>query len=133
MPPNTLSQSVDGCSPESKLDDVPLQDSVVTRDFARLWTQVTEDNYFSLFGFRRFRTAHLLNLRFLENEIDTLDHQIYQAGIRLERSPTSGNKLGLAHAKKDHEEVAWSQVIDETMIMKLRDLLRKYGLSQVSR
>ena len=127
-----MARPVDECSPEPPPDKVSSQGSYIIRDFARLWNQVTEDNYFSLFGFRRFRTAHLLNLRLLEDEIDRLDHQIYQAGIRLERSPTSGNKLGLAHAKVDPKGLTWDQIIDTEMSMRLRDLLKQYGSSDRS-
>ncbi|KAL8978565.1 MAG: hypothetical protein Q9205_005878 [Flavoplaca limonia] len=44
--------------------------------FRKAWYDATDDNYLTLFGFRRFRTAHLLNLRFLEQDIDKIDHQL---------------------------------------------------------
>ena len=34
--------------------------------FQKLWPDVTSDNRLSLFGFRRYRTTHLFNLRLLE-------------------------------------------------------------------
>ena len=45
--------------------------------FPLLWQRSTEDNNLALHGFRRFKTTHLLNLRFLEEEIADLDHAIY--------------------------------------------------------
>ncbi|KAF2658060.1 hypothetical protein K491DRAFT_574418, partial [Lophiostoma macrostomum CBS 122681] len=51
--------------------------------------------------FRRFKTTHLLNLRYLENEIVGMDHTIYQAGLSLSLSPSSEDRLGLGHARKD--------------------------------
>jgi len=39
----------------------------------------TEDNNLTLHGFRRFKTTHLVNLRFLEEEIAELDHKFIKS------------------------------------------------------
>jgi hypothetical protein len=45
--------------------------------FCKLWPRITSDDNLTLHGFRRFKTTHLLNLRFLEEEIAELDHVVY--------------------------------------------------------
>ena len=71
--------------------------------FRNLWNMTTDDNPLTLYGFRRFRTTHLLNLRLLETEIETynIDHKIYQAGLGLGLPLASADKLGLKHSKRD--------------------------------
>ncbi|KAL9034002.1 MAG: hypothetical protein Q9214_007245 [Letrouitia sp. 1 TL-2023] len=103
------------------------RDSVIEHNFRKLWHKVTDDNYFALFGFRRFRTAHLLNLRLLENEIDGLDRKMYQAGIKLGAIPTSGKRLGLAKARKDADAPNADEVMKEESVLKMRRLLEEYG------
>ena len=51
--------------------------------FNKIWREITSDNRHTLFGFRRYRTTDLLNLRLLEAEIGTIDHDVYQAGLQL--------------------------------------------------
>ena len=87
-----MNHAPDECQPKIDPDEHPLQldfpephqsldqqpkDLETAKIFRNTWHTVTDDNYFTLFGFRRFRTSHLLNLRLLENEIDGLGHQIY--------------------------------------------------------
>ena len=95
--------------------------------FRKLWCNATDDNYFTLYGFRRFRTAHLLNLRFLEDEIDKIDHKIFQAGMKLGYSPGIKDKLGLRHGKKDLDAQGADDVVNQELVLKLRDLLKQYG------
>lgn len=96
--------------------------------FRGLWCKVTDDNHFTLYGFRRFRTTHLLNLRFLEKEIDTLDHQIFQAGLKLGHTPTSVNKLALQHGKIDACALGTEEVMTRELVLKMRGLIREYGM-----
>ncbi|RFU24804.1 hypothetical protein B7463_g11530, partial [Scytalidium lignicola] len=96
------------------------------RLFEKVWASSTEDNNLTLYGFRRFKTTHLLNLRLLEEEIDRLDHQIYQAGLKLGIALTPTDRLGLKHCKKDEWSLRPEEIIDEKLIQKLRDLLRQY-------
>lgn len=105
-----------------------LHDLSVANLFRKLWRQATDDNYFTLFGFRRFRTAHLLNLRFLEEEIDKLDHQIFQASIRLGYTPSATDKLGLRHGKRDVNAQGADETVNQELVLKLRDLLKEYGM-----
>jgi hypothetical protein len=51
----------------------------------------TADNNLTLHGFRRFKTTHLLNLRYLEDEVAQMDHTLYQAGLSLNLSPSSAD------------------------------------------
>ena len=98
--------------------------------FRRAWYHATDDNHLTLFGFRRFRTAHLINLRFLEAEIDQLDHQIFQAGLNLGIKPGEADRLGLRQARRDPNLKPGSN-LSASLASKLRRLLREYGI-QVS-
>ncbi len=116
--------------PEVQLShDKNHQDIIPPNLFRKLWLKVTDDNGLTLHGFRRFKTTHLLNLRFLEEEIDKLDHDIYQAGLKLGYKPTPVDKLGLRHGKRDANALDAEQVITGELVLKLRDLLRQYGMS----
>ena len=81
----------------------------------------------TLHGFRRFNTTHLLNLRFMEEEIDKLDHQIYQAGLKLGHKATSVDRLGLRYAKRDVNALDTNELMTRDLVLKLRKLLKKYG------
>ena len=98
--------------------------------FRRAWYHATDDNRLTLFGFRRFRTAHLNNRRFLEAEIDELDHQIFQAGLNLGIKPGEADRLGLRQARKDQNLKPGSN-LSVYLASQLRKLLREYGM-QVS-
>ena len=101
--------------------------------FRELWGNVTDDNALTLFGFRRFRTSHLLNLRLLETEIDKIDHEIYQAGLGLGLPSTSADKLGLRDSKRDERAPSPEEILRPELVSKLRRLLREYGMCQLSR
>ena len=101
--------------------------SETARLFGNLWSNVTDDNALTLYGFRRFRTTHLLNLRLLETELDKIDHQIYQAGLKLDLPLTSADKLGLKHSKRDDHAPCPEEVLKPELVSKLRQLLREYG------
>lgn len=98
--------------------------------FSKIWREITSDNHLTLFGFRRYRTTHLLNLRFLEAEIDRLDHDLYQAGLQLNQPLVRQNtldRLGLKQAKKDSKPMKVEEVVNEALIMRLRKLIKEYG------
>lgn len=98
--------------------------------FRKVWRESTSDNRLTLFGFRRFRTTHLLNLRYLEAEIDKIDHDLYQAGLHLNQSLGHTNtidRLGLKQAKKDDKRVEVEEVVSEALILRLRRLIKEYG------
>ena len=103
------------------------EDIEATKSFQKAWHIVTDDNYLTLFGFRRFRTAHLLNLRFLEEEIDKIDHQMFQAGLKLGNAPSAIDRLGLEYAKRDLNPRGAEEIISHELVTKLRDLLKQYG------
>lgn len=96
--------------------------------FRKLWPRATDDNRLTLFGFQRFRTSHLLNLRFLEDEIHKLDHQIYQAGLNLELPLTKDDRLGLRHGKRDANAQGMEKSISQGLILRLRELIKQYGM-----
>jgi hypothetical protein len=54
----------------------------LARDFGRIWQVSTANSNITLYSFRRFKTTHLLNLRFLEAELSELDHKLYYHGRR---------------------------------------------------
>lgn len=95
--------------------------------FRKFWCATTDDSRLTLFGFRRFRTAHLLNLRFLEDEIHKIDHDIYQAGLQLGVPCTAADRLGLKHFRKDEGALGAEALIKPELISRLRDLLEQYG------
>lgn len=106
------------------------EDPEFTHRFRNSWRNATDDNYLTLFGFRRFRTAHLLNLRFLEEEIDKIDHEIYQAGMQLGCPLGAIDRLGLKHGKRDvvpPGAAGMVNVVNQDLILRLRELLRQYG------
>lgn len=97
--------------------------------FNKIWREITSDNHLTLFGFRRYRTTHLLNLRFLEAEIDQIDHDLYKAGLNLNQ-PLDGehviDRLGLKQARKD-ERVRAEDIVNRGLILRLRRLMKEYG------
>lgn len=95
--------------------------------FPSHWQASTADSNLTLHGFRRFKTTHLLNLRYLEAEIAELDHLLYQLGLSLDLGPSDADRLGLKHCKKDEAVPPVDEVVSHTLIYKLRRLLREYG------
>lgn len=104
------------------------EDKEIADLFRELWNKVTDDNHLTLYGFKRFRTTHLLNLRFLEKEIDILDRQIFQAGFKLGQSPPLEDKLGLRHGKVDRHALGVEEVMTREKILKMRELIKQYGM-----
>ena len=105
----------------------PAQDlDPLSGQFRGHWQSSTADNNLTLHGFRRFKTTHLLNLRFLESEIADLDHGIYQVGLSLGLSLSHEDRLGLRQSKVDKNPPGL-ETINQALILKLRDLLRQYG------
>jgi hypothetical protein len=113
---------------ESALQSEPPHDNDITHVFRSCWVTSTADNNLTLHGFRRFKTTHLVNLRFLEAEIAKIDHTIYQAGLSLDLGPSSTDRLGLKHSKRNSNTPSINDTITPEFISKLRDLLRQYGM-----
>lgn len=99
----------------------------VGEQFRTFWPCITADSNFTLHGFRRFKTTHLLNLRFFESEIAKLDHTIYQAGLGLESPLPPLDRLGLKHSKRDADVPVIDEAITEEFVLKLRILMQQYG------
>lgn len=97
------------------------------KGFQKNWQAASADSDLALYGFRRFKTSHLLNLRFLEDEIAEIDHIIYQAGLTLGVDHAPANKLGLNYCKREANVPAISETITEELVLRLRDLLKQYG------
>ncbi|KAI1742065.1 hypothetical protein F4680DRAFT_464316 [Xylaria scruposa] len=104
----------------------PQPSKTVVQQFQEHWEVATDDNNLTLHGFRRFKTTHLLNLRYLEDEIAELDHTMYQAGLSLGLDHTPTDRLGLAWSKKDHNVPSIETSITRELVLKLRDLLKQY-------
>jgi len=66
--------------------------------FRKVWKQSIEDNNLSLYGFRRFKTTHLVN-----------------------------DRLGLRHSKRDLDTPVPEQVVTPELIRSLRNLIKQYG------
>lgn len=109
-----------------------IDSSETARLFPKLWSNITDDNALTLYGFRRFRTTHLLNLRLLESEIEKIDHKVYQAGLKLGLPSTSADKLGLKQSKRDEHAPSPDEVLEPELVSKLRQLLKEYGMQYVS-
>ena len=95
--------------------------------FARHWQLSTADHNLTLYGFRRFKTSHLLNLRLLEEEIGKLDRMVYQAGLSLGLEISSEDRLGLNYCTQDKESVNFEAMLQDGSMGKLRRLLKEYG------
>ncbi|GAW15305.1 hypothetical protein ANO14919_047140 [Xylariales sp. No.14919] len=98
----------------------------IREQYIKNWKYATADNNLTLHGFRRFKTTHLLNLRFLEDEIAALDHDIYQAGLTIGLDPSSSDRLGLRHSKRDANVPKIEETITQEVILRLRSLLKEY-------
>lgn len=111
------------------LDLSPSQDLSRSSIFHKVWSRSTEDKNISLYGFRRYKTSHLVNLRFLEEEISELDHKIYQAGLNLDNDTRNRNsdRLGLRYSHRDCSVPALQDTITDSMVLKMRNLLKEYG------
>lgn len=96
--------------------------------FRKHWQTATDDNNLTLHGFRRFKTAHLLSLRVLEDEIAELDHTIYQAGLSLSIDHPPSDRLGLKHSRRDTDVPPIETTITRELVLELRGLLKQYGL-----
>lgn len=106
----------------------PLSDSGEARS-RKIWASATDDNPLTLFGFRRFRTSHLVNLRYLEHELAEVDRQLYEAGERLNVPLPPKNKLGLGYSKSFRSSDTESS-LDRELVTKLRRLVKEYGMEQ---
>lgn len=130
---DALSMSIGTCSapgPETDSQTTPNLGNHA-KWFRKNWQAASADNAIALYGFRRFKTTHLLNLRFLEDEIAELDHIIYQAGLTLGVEHAPANKLGLSYCKRDANTPAIDTTITEALVLKLRGLLKQYGASSM--
>ena len=112
---------------ESALHTEPPNHNDITDIFRSCWATSTADNNLTLHGFRRFKTTHLLNLRLLEGESAKMDNTISQAGLSLDLSPSSTDRLGLGHSKRDSNTPDIHDTITPEFILKLRNLIRQYG------
>jgi hypothetical protein len=110
-------------------DSTRTEDVEVREMFRTAWPAITSPTP-ALFGFRRFRTSHLLNLRILEKEILAIDNTVYQAGWSLGAEVRNNDRLALANAQKDADAKGLPS-IDKELITRLRDLLRQYGESSI--
>lgn len=100
---------------------VSLQQSEsLAAQFPRHWEVSTADSNLTLHGFRRFKTMHLLNLRYIEAEIAEIDHLFYQLGLSLNLEPYSTDRLGLKHCQRDEDVTSINDALTKDLIQKLR-------------
>lgn len=95
--------------------------------FYKHWQTATDDSNLTLHGFRRFKTTHLLNLRFLEDEIARKDRLIYQAGLSLHCDRPPRDRLGLNNSKRDQPILDVETTITQEFVLDVRNLLKQYG------
>jgi hypothetical protein len=93
----------------------------LVEQFSRHWRSSTNNNNITLHGFYRFKNAHLLNLRFLDDKIAKLDYTIYQAGLTLRLDQMSSDSLGLKHSMRDPGPQNIATATTREFIIKLRD------------
>lgn len=125
-PVNMENQSTTPKNTKVETSDSSQKDKLA-REFRTHWSSCTDDNDLSLFSFRRFRSSHLINLRFLEEEISKVDREIYQAGLQLGIDPERKDILGLRSATRDPNVPPIEETITQENILKLRRLLKEYG------
>ncbi|PHH90255.1 hypothetical protein CDD83_4163 [Cordyceps sp. RAO-2017] len=94
--------------------------------FPSHWQASTADGNLTLHGFRRFKTTHLLNLRYLEAEIAEIDHHIYQVGLGLDIEPSTTDRLGLRYCKRDGTMPCTGKTVTRRLVKRLRRLLKDY-------
>ncbi|KAH7250959.1 hypothetical protein BKA59DRAFT_471454 [Fusarium tricinctum] len=102
------------------------QPESLAAQFPRHWEASTADSNLTLHGFRRFKTTHLLNLRFLEAEIAEIDLLIYQVGLSLNLEADSTDRLGLKYCQKYDNIPSIDTAITKDLIQRLRGLLKEY-------
>ncbi|KAK2049425.1 hypothetical protein LZ31DRAFT_514319 [Colletotrichum somersetense] len=108
-----------------------LGTDALQEQFHAHWQSSTADEDVTLYGFSRFRTIHLLNLRFLEDEISELNRLVYQAGLSLSENPPSRKRLDMEF-RWDGMSSEPSKTINHKLVTKLRDLLRQYDEALVA-
>ncbi|OAK95333.1 hypothetical protein IQ06DRAFT_258326 [Phaeosphaeriaceae sp. SRC1lsM3a] len=114
------------------INPTPSSPEGQTETFLKCWVTSTADSNLTLHGFRRFKTTHLINLRMLEREIAKLDHVVYQAGLSLNIHPSSQDRLGLKHSRKDAGLVNIDETITPEFVSKLRELIKQYDEALVA-
>ncbi len=125
--------SIDSCA-NSQLDESKEHVNIDSNScyvelFSKVWREITSNNHLTLFEFRRYRTTHLLNLRFLKAEIDKIYHDLYQADLQLDQSLDREHiidRLDLKQAKKDSKRMKIEKVVNKALVMRLRRLIKKY-------
>ena len=120
----------DGAHPSIPACPVPVNSTTQSHlqdKFATHWQNSTSDDPLALFAFRRFRTSQLLNLRFLEDEIATLNDQIYQAGLKMGLPIGEKDYLGLKLAQLDPNALDFKDIITTGNVQRLRQSLKEYS------
>lgn len=118
---------------ESPLSKEPQSSESMANTFRKAWITSTADNNLTLHGFRRFKTTHLMNLRFLEDEIAKMDRILYQVGLKQDMPLSSTDRLGLGHSRKDANVPKIDDAITPEFIVQLRSLLKQYGKWHIPR
>ena len=118
--------SANQCPPIKDFLDVSTEE--LRASFHDIWSDATSDHQLTLFGFRRYRTIQLVNLRYLELEVEKISHLIFQAGLQLDQAPSQLDLLGLRYVKKKPGAPTAVEVINNDTILRLRKLIKEYSL-----
>ncbi|KAL9015117.1 MAG: hypothetical protein Q9173_000257 [Seirophora scorigena] len=127
-PQETSSSEIPVPADQQVLDPPSPLDLSRSGIFPKIWGHSTEDRNLTLYGFRRFKTSHLVSLRFLEEEIAELDHRIYQDGLSLDNGTLDrkSDRLGLRCSHRDASVPALQDSITDSVVLRLRSLLKEY-------
>ncbi|KAJ6437570.1 hypothetical protein O9K51_09776 [Purpureocillium lavendulum] len=98
----------------------------LSKQFPSHWLASTADSNLTLHGFRRFKTTHLLNLRYLETEIAQIDRLLYQLGLSLDLGISEADRLGLKHCERDEGIPPVDEAVSRELITTLRGLVKEY-------
>ena len=116
------------CDKMAAQKESPQETTLTASDlFPDIWNDATSDIRLTMFGFRRFRTTQLINLRYLEKELEKVDRAIYQAGLQLPQHVPELDRLGLKHAQRDVTTQPMEATINEDLIIRLRSLTKEYS------
>ena len=114
---------------QSFIDDfLHVSSEEMRASFREIWSDTISDHRLTLFGFRRYRTTHLVNLRYLELELEKISNVIFQAGMQLDQPPSDLDRLGLRYIRKQPGTSAKLEIINGNTILRLRELIKEYGL-----
>lgn len=96
-------------------------------DFEESWGKVTNSGVLN--QFHRYNTLHLLNLRFLEEELATVESQVLRAGLKFSGREKGPDQIIFEEAIISPDVCDSNGKVSQAYVEKLRNLIQKYGKS----